>query len=152
MHHYVGKNLVTTLSNIHEKNLKTKGLIQQQEPCRCRLGVKNTSEKKNPPAKQHIYPKIYIYICQEFYLSAKQANGNRLPCGGTSSLTPPARGRGDAKNPLYPWGTRDGERGRSQSIKIKVLDPRFRGDDTLRVLGAQKEYPAPPPETSSGDA
>ena len=37
-----------------------------------------------------------------------------MPCGGTPSLTPPARGRGDAKNPLCPWGTRDGERGRSQ--------------------------------------
>jgi hypothetical protein len=128
------------------KNLETKGLeFQQKGPVGGRHKLVKCLKLNNT------FTLIYIYICQEFYLSAKPPNGNRLPCGGIPSLTL-ARGRGDAKNPLCPWGTRDGERGRSQSIKIKVLDPHFRGDDTLRVLGAQKEYPAPPPETSSGDA
>jgi hypothetical protein len=54
-----------------------------------------------PQTKQHIYPNIYIYICQEFYLSAKPPNGNRFPCGGTPSLTPPrTRERGRKKPPL----------------------------------------------------
>ena len=154
--------------------------------------------------------------------SPNRQTGTDFLAAGPPLSPSPVRGRGYAKNPLCPWGTRDGERGRSQghtglthiviaslrrrrgnpvfltaacldcfaalamtrvmrksrhiirapllspdvsfprkgeteggrsqSIKIKVLDPRFRGDDTLRVLGAQKEYPAPPPETSSGDA
>jgi len=174
------------------------------------------------PHKQHIYPNIYIYLSRILFEFAKQANGNRLPCGGIPSLTlPRTRERGCKKpplpmgdkgwtrgrsqghtglthnviasfrrrrgNPVFPVAAcldcfaalamtrvtrksrhiirapllspdvsfpRKGETegGRSQSIKIKFLDPHFRGDDTLRVLGAQKEYPAPPPETSSGDA
>jgi hypothetical protein len=105
------------------------------------------------PHKQHIYSNIYIYISvKNFIYPPNRQTGTDCLAAGPPLSPSPARGRGDAKNALCPWGTRDGERGRSQSIKIKVLDPHFRGDDTLKILGAQKEYPAPPPETSSGDA